>query len=819
MHNRQVEELTRSLEHAEAEAEQARTALEQARSDAAHSLSAVRQEADGRVARAAAEAAVATHAARLAERRAEAAEAAAKASATQAAAIERSTVWRATGPFRRVAQRFPRVHRAARGVLRTCWRALTLPGRYRARAAVAASPFFDRQWYLQQYPDVAASGSDPAMHYVTHGTAEGRSPGPAFDAGWYVATYPDVAASGANPLVHYMARGKAEGRQPRPIDPYAQWVREFDTVDEADRSAIRAHIGTLARRPLISIVVPVFDTEEKHLRAMIESVRQQIYPNWELCLADDASSRPHVQQTLQEYVTRDPRVKAMRRQTNGHVSAATNSALDLATGEFVALLDHDDLLSERALYEVAVELEAHPDADVVYSDSDCVDDSGRRWAPYFKTDWDPDLMLGHNMVSHLGVYRRSLVEGVGRLRAGFEGSQDYDLMLRVAESTVPGRIRHVPSILYHWRRRSTSPSFSEASLERCVVAARRAIRGHFERTGRVARVEAAPKAPTFTRVVYPVPAHRPLVSVIVPIRDRADLLRRCADGILTRTDYEPLELIIVDNESREFETQELLSRLAEDPRVRIVRHAGVFNYAAINNRAVECAQGEVVVLLNNDVDVISSGWLDEMVSQALRPEVGAVGAKLLYPDGRVQHAGVLLGVGHGAGHFFHGAAGGDLGYFSFLVLTRQVSAVTAACMAVRRSIYLDVGGLDEVNLPVAFNDVDFCLRIGERGYTVVWTPHAELHHFESATRGLDTEGERSGRLDRDAAYLWRRWGSVLSSDPHYNPNCSFSAPHFEPAFPPRRRKPWLSVAESIATAPAVTSREETLLAGLDRSRP
>jgi GT2 family glycosyltransferase len=662
-----------------------------------------------------------------------------------------------------------------------------------------------------------------AMPHGERGAAEGHDPHPLFDTSFYLEQYPDVAASGLNPLRHYVECGAAEGRDPKPtaeaeqVDPYTQWVREYDTLDDADRAAIRVQIAALARRPIISIVVPVYNTEESYLREMIESVLQQLYPHWELCLADDASTEPHVERVLREFATLDSRIKVMRRQTNGHICAATNSALDLATGEFVALLDHDDLLSERALYEVALELDAHPDADVVYSDSDLIDDSGRRWAPYFKTDWNPDLMLGHNMVSHLGVYRRSLLEGIGRLRVGFEGSQDYDLMLRAAEVTTPHRIRHVPAILYHWRRDVRSPSFSALSLERCVVAARRSIRSHLERTGTLARVEVAPKIPSHTRVVYAIPNERPLVSVIVPTRDRAELLARCADGVLTRTDYEPLELVIVDNDSQEPETHRLLSHLAEDPRVRIMQYPGDFNYAAINNRAVQEARGDIVVLLNNDVDVISSWWLEEMVSHALRPEVGAVGAKLLYPDGRVQHAGVVLGVGHGAGHFFHLAPREDVGYFGFLGLTRRVSAVTAACMALRRSIYLDVGGLDEDNLPVAFNDVDLCLRIGERGYAVVWTPYAELYHLESATRGADMEAEHSARLERDAEYLWRRWGAVLSCDPYYNPNCSTLTAYFEPGFPPQRCKPWLSFKDRTTGAPVVMSRAETLLVPIDRS--
>ena len=571
---------------------------------------------------------------------------------------------------------------------------------------------------------------------------------------------------------------------------YERWVAQYDTLHDADRAAIRAHITELARRPLISVVVPVYNTEEQYLREMIESVLQQLYPHWELCLADDASTKPHIQRVLQEFSKLDSRIRFVRRETNGHIAATTNTALDLAVGEFVALLDHDDLLSETALYEIAVELDAHPDADVIYSDSDSIDDAGRRSEPYFKTDWNPELMLGYNIVNHLGVYRRALVEQVGRLRVGFEGGQDYDLMLRAAEASAPSRIRHIPAVLYHWRRNASSPSFSEASMERCVVAARRAVRQHLERTGVQAHVEPAPGMPIWTRVIYLLPRERPLVSIIVPTRDRADFLARCADGVLKRTDYEPLELVIVDNDSVEAETQRVFTRLREDSRVRIIQHPGRFNYSAINNHAIREARGHIVVLLNNDVDVISSGWLEEMVSHALRPEVGAVGAKLLYPDGRVQHAGVFLGIGGLAGHLHQLIDRADPGSFGRAILTGTVSAVTGACLAVRKSVYEEVGGLDEVNLAVAYNDVDLCLKIIERGYRNVWTPNAELCHWESTSRGSDEAPGNVERFLREADYLRRTWASKLDADPYYNPNCSLAAGNFEPGFPPTWRKPW-----------------------------
>jgi glycosyltransferase involved in cell wall biosynthesis/Flp pilus assembly protein TadD len=602
---------------------------------------------------------------------------------------------------------------------------------------------------------------------------------------------PELIGLGWSPAQTEELRGFLSPRAFSPPGSYPLWVLQHGTLDDADRGAIRAHIRALGWSPLISVVVPVFNTEEEYLRRMIESVRQQLYPNWEFCLADDASTKPHIREVLKEFAAVDARIKYIVRETNGHICAATNSALSLATGDFVALVDHDDLLAESALYEIAAELNEYPDADIIYSDSDLINNLGERFNPYFKTDWDPDLVLGHNLVSHLGVYRRALVEQVGGMRVGFEGSQDYDLLLRVAERTSASNIRHIAAILYHWRRAGAVQSFSEQWLDRCLVAARRAIRQHLERTGVDARVEPAPKLPGWNRIVYPLPRQHPFVSVIVPTRDRAELLERCANGVLTRTDYEPLELLIVDNGSIERETEQLFNRLLEDRRLRVLRHPGPFNFAAINNRAVEQARGEVVLLLNNDVDVMSPSWLEEMVSHAQRPEIGAVGAKLFYPDGSIQHGGVVLGIGHGAGHFFIGAADDDR-YWGFLALTRRVSAVTAACMAVRRSVYLEVGGLDEVNFPIGLNDVDFCLRLRERDYAVLWTPHAQLRHLESASRGVDTDkAESLARLEGDEERLRERWGELLDNDPFYNPNCALEMGHFGLAFPPRRRKPWL----------------------------
>ena len=579
-----------------------------------------------------------------------------------------------------------------------------------------------------------------------------------------------------------------------PMD-YQVWAEAHDTLSGADRTAIRAHIQRLKRRPLISVVMPAYETDEAWLKAAIASVEAQLYPHWELCVADDASPSPHVWRVLQEAAARDPRVKVVRRETNGHISAATNSALALASGEFVALMDHDDILPEHALYEVAVELDAHPDADLVYSDEDKIDETGARYGGYFKTDWNAELLLTQNMVSHLGVYRRSLVEQVGGLRVGFEGSQDYDLALRVSEATTPERIRHIPAVLYHWRQPMAAASFSQGAMDRCAESALKAVAEHLARTGQAgATVERQADAPAWLQVRRPLPDPAPLVSIIVPTRDRWMLLAACAEGVLTKTDYPNLEFIVVDNGSVEPATETLFQTLSADPRVRILRRPGPFNYSALNNDAAEAARGEILVLLNNDIEVIESHWLAEMVSQAVRPNVGAVGARLLYPDGSLQHGGVILGVGRDtrvAGHIHPGAAREDNGYFGCLHVARNVSAVTAACLAMRKSVFDEVGGLDADHLPVAFNDVDLCLKVREAGYDIVWTPHAELYHMESASRGSDARPEQAARARREIAWMRERWGATLDHDPFYGPNFDHLYGDCRPASPPRRIKPWL----------------------------
>ncbi|MHB8271393.1 glycosyltransferase family 2 protein [Bradyrhizobium sp.] len=594
-----------------------------------------------------------------------------------------------------------------------------------------------------------------------------------------------------SPLMRFL-RTAYRFSQGTSIKRYDRWVKDFDTLSQADRDKIRAHISGLESKPLISVIIPVYETPEWALREAIGSIRRQLYPYWELCIADDASAAPHIADLLREAAAEDPRIKWIRRPRNGHISAASNSALSLATGEFVALMDHDDLLPEHALYEIAVALNKDPTLDIIYSDEDQIDRNGRRFFPYFKTDWNIDLLLGHNMISHLGVYRRALLERVGGFREGFEGSQDYDVALRCADATAPGRICHIPAVLYHWRRDFGESSFSEERQEQCSSAALRAISDHLDRRHESGEVKPHPVLPHWSRVIRAVPRPAPLVSLIVPTRDRPDLLGMCVDGLLNRTDYPEIEVLIVDHESKLPETFELFSKLQQDARVSIIPYAGPFNYSAINNMAVSKAEGSIIGLINNDIDVINPDWLSEMVSLSVLNDVGAVGAKLIYSDDRVQHAGIALGVSGIANHFNYAMRRSNTGYFGRNVLTSSVSAVTGACLVVRKSAFEEVGGLNETDLAVAFNDVDFCLRLKKRGYRNVWTPHAELYHHESTTRGAEHTPENAERFQREIDYMRTNWGHEIDHDAFYNENFSTDISEcFQLAVPPRRKKPWL----------------------------
>lgn len=563
---------------------------------------------------------------------------------------------------------------------------------------------------------------------------------------------------------------------------YGGWVRRYDTFDAADLALFAERAARVKDGPLVSILVPVYETPERWLRRCLDSVIAQAYPNWELCIVDDASLSPHVQRILADYACRDARIRVQRRAANGHISAASNDALAMARGAYVALLDHDDELRPHALLEMVEAIAREPAARLLYSDEDKIDECGRRFAPNFKPDWNPDLLRSQNYVCHFAVIATGLARGVGGFRTGYEGSQDHDLFLRCAETLDAAEVVHVPRVLYHWRAIAGSTALERGAKDYAAEAGARAVADHVDRIAPGARVDALPHG--HYRVRWPLPAPPPRASIVIPTRDRVELLRACVDSILAHTAYPDYEILIVDNQSSDPATLAYLDAIATHGRIGVLRYDAPFNYSAINNWAVRQATGSVLCLLNNDIEVLVDDWLCELVSQAIRPGIGAVGAMLYYPDRTIQHAGVILGLGGVANHVYAGQPAGHPGHGARALVAQNLSAVTGACLAVMRERYLKVGGLDE-RLQVAFNDIDFCLRLAQAGYRNVWTPFAELVHHESASRGRDEAPEKRERFLREVALMESRWGELLQRDPAYNPNLSLDDLHAGLASPPR----------------------------------
>ena len=558
------------------------------------------------------------------------------------------------------------------------------------------------------------------------------------------------------------------------------WVRSFDTMDDGRRRAIAQRVARLDARPLVSVLLPVYNPPAILLRRAIDSVLSQIYEDWELCLADDASSNADVLRVLEEYAARDERIRIARRTENGHIVAASNSALALAGGRWVVALDHDDELTEHALAMAVLAAADHPSAGVVYSDEDKIDEDGRRFGPFFKPDFDPLRLLAQNYLCHMTMLRRDLVESAGGYREGTDGSQDWDLALRVTERLQPAEVIHVPHVLYHWRAHRVSTAFDLTSKPYAMRAGRQAVADHLERRG-LAADTIMNAATGLVRVKWRLPDPAPKVSIIIPTRDGV-YLRSCIESIIRGTGYANYEIVVIDNGSVSKATLDFLRQ--SETWLKVVRNERDFNYSALNNAGVLHCTGEVLCLLNDDCEIVHYDWLEEMVSQLLQDGVGAVGAKLLYGDGRVQHGGIVLGVGGVAGHAHRLDDRLSTGHFNRMLVPHSLSAVTAACTVVRRSAFEQVGGLNEVNLAVAFNDVDFCLRLGEAGWRIVWTPFAELMHLESVSRGPD-DGPRADRFGREVAYMKKRWGDLLRQDPSYNPNLTLEHEDFGLAFPPR----------------------------------
>ncbi|MCZ6620137.1 MAG: glycosyltransferase family 2 protein, partial [Gammaproteobacteria bacterium] len=453
---------------------------------------------------------------------------------------------------------------------------------------------------------------------------------------------------------------------------------------------------------------------------------------------------------------------------NGHISAASNSALQLATGDYIGLLDHDDELAPDALLSIASAINKNPDVKLIYSDEDKIDRVGRRREPHFKSDWNPDLLLSHNYIGHLCVFEHDRVKECGAFREGFEGSQDHDLLLRFTHDLDCNAILHIPQVLYHWRAVAGSTALNETAKEYTNINGIKAVHTAARRINDSASVDVG-LMPNSYRVTFPIPDAPPLVSLLIPTRDQLSLTRQCITSIVDLTRYHNFEIIIVDNGSVHPETLAYFDEIASDS-IRVLRYNAPFNFSAINNYAVRHARGSILGFVNNDIEVISEDWLTEMVSHAAREGVGCVGAKLYYSDGSIQHAGVILGLGGVAGHSHKHFPRDHPGHFGRLRLVQNLSAVTAACMLVRRSIFEEVGGFNETDLTIAFNDVDFCLRVRALGYRNVWTPYAELYHHESASRGHEDTPEKSKRFAAEIQFMKDSWKEELIHDPYYSPN-------------------------------------------------
>jgi len=517
--------------------------------------------------------------------------------------------------------------------------------------------------------------------------------------------------------------------------------------------------------------MPVFNTDLNLLCLAIRSVVRQTYSNWELCIHDDGSTAEGVLDLLKKQAARDGRIRFSSSPVNAGIALATNAALALVRGDFVAFLDHDDELSPNALTEVARAIQANPNVDWIYSDEDKIDVRGIRHAPYFKPDWNPDLLLSQNYICHLTVYRRSLLQQLGGLREGFDGAQDFDLALRASIVTPAEQIVHIPRVLYHWRTAETSTARSAAAKPAAGAAGVRALQDYLDATGQSGRVGNA-FAPTFYRVKRSIKG-RPSVTVIVPTRDNAAFLSRCITSVRGRTSYDNYTVIVVDNGSRDPDTLEYLTVLRRDAYVRVVERDVPFNFSALNNHAVDLAESDYVLLLNDDTEVVSRDWIQAMLEHAQRPEVGVVGARLLYPDRRVQHAGVFIRSHGRPDHAFKRTWDDDGGYFGQSLLIRDCSAVTAACLLVSKALFKELGGFDETRFGVAYNDVDFCLRVRATGRLIVYTPYAKLIHHESVTRGSDDELARESetvrvRVMQERADIAEVCERLCPRDPYYS---------------------------------------------------
>ena len=550
--------------------------------------------------------------------------------------------------------------------------------------------------------------------------------------------------------------------------PYGPWYEAY-VPDEAALEKQRHHHFEYS--PLISVAVPAYRTPEKFLVQMIDSLLAQTYGNWELCIANGSPEDGAMKKVLEEYTKKDSRIRVSELTENKGIAGNTNAALEMARGEFVGLLDHDDLLAPNALYEIVRALDEDRTLDAVYTDEDKVTtELDEHFQPHLKPDFNLDLLRSNNYICHFFVVRRSIVQKVGGFRQEFDGAQDHDFIFRCIETAE--KVGHIPEILYHWRTHKASTADNPASKMYAFDAGKRAIEAHLKRTGTEGTVSHTPDL-GFFRVKYPVQG-QPLVSIIIPNKDEKETLKACIDSIREKTEYPNYEIIIVENNSTTDEIFQYYKELSQDSRIRLLRWKKEFNYSAINNYGVRHANGEYLLFLNNDVTVITPGWIRELLGVCQRPEVGAAGVKLIYPDDTIQHAGCVIGLGGIAGHMFVDMPANRTGYLHKASILQDMSAVTAACMMMKRTAFEEAGGFTE-KLSVAFNDVDLCLKVRKNHKLIVYDPYVQLYHMESKTRGAEDNKEKVRRFQEEIEYMRCQWIDILKKgDPYYNKNLSLT---------------------------------------------
>lgn len=550
--------------------------------------------------------------------------------------------------------------------------------------------------------------------------------------------------------------------------PYGPWYEAY-VPDEAALEKQRHHHFEYS--PLISVAVPAYRTPEKFLAQMIDSLLAQTYGNWELCIANGSPEDSAMKKVLEEYTKKGSRIRVSELTENKGIAGNTNAALEMAQGEFVGLLDHDDLLAPNALYEIVRALDEDRNLDAVYTDEDKVTtELDEHFQPHLKPDFNLDLLRSNNYICHFFVVRRSIVQKVGGFCQEFDGAQDHDFIFRCIETAE--KVGHIPEILYHWRTHKASTADNPASKMYAFDAGKRAIEAHLKRTGTEGIVSHTPDL-GFFRVKYPVQG-QPLVSVIIPNKDEKETLKACIDSIREKTEYPNYEIIIVENNSTTDEIFQYYKELSQDSRIRLLRWKKEFNYSAINNYGVRHANGEYLLFLNNDVTVITPGWIKELLGVCQRPEVGAAGVKLIYPDNTIQHAGCVIGLGGIAGHMFVDMPANRTGYLHKASILQDMSAVTAACMMMKRTAFEEAGGFTE-KLSVAFNDVDLCLKVRKNHKLIVYDPYVQLYHMESKTRGAEDNKEKVRRFQEEIEYMRCQWIDILKKgDPYYNKNLSLT---------------------------------------------